>query len=180
MAIRINNLVIGIDESYKRTGISIAADGQLLKVTSIPFRSSDCPSVKRKKLSNIIYQIISKNVSKSHEMFIIVERIRTFSQGFLSTNYIKATAALIATIVDTAYEFNVPVYSVDTRSWKAKIVGTSKPKGKGKNKDTKAPTLEYIKKLGFNVGDDSDAADSACIALYGFLPKNMQNLKIEK
>jgi hypothetical protein len=170
-------IVIGIDESYKRTGISIAADGQLLKVTSIPLRSSDCPSVKRKKISNIIYQIISKNISKSHEMIIIVERIRTFSQGFLSTNYIKATAALIATIVDTAYEFNIPVYSVDTRSWKAKIVGTSKAKGTGKNKDTKAHTLEYVKKLGFEV--DNDAADSACIALYGFLPKNMQNLKKE-
>jgi len=173
-----NKIVIGIDESYKRTGISIAADGKLLKVTSISFRSSDKPSDKRKKISNIIHQIISKNVSKSNEMVIIVERVRTFSQGFLSTNYIKATAALIATIVDTAYKFDIEVYSVDTRSWKAKIVGTSKPKiTKGNNKDTKAPTLEYVKKLGFDV--DDDAADSACIALYGFLQKNMQNLKKE-
>jgi len=106
----------------------------------------------------------------------VCERIRTFTMGkkegkgqFLNINYIKATGGLITTIVDAAYLFGIKVYSVDTRSWKAQVVGTTK--------GGKAPALEFIKNLGFDVKND-DAADSACIALYPFCRK--QNLKLEE
>lgn len=172
-----NKIVIGIDESYTRTGISICADNKLLKVRSINFKGLKNKTDKRNKIKNVIKSIIKAikpKLNSDGEIIIICERIRTFSTGFLSVNYIKSTAALVAVIVDEAKAEGIKTYSVDTRAWKSKIVGTSKNKDK---KQKKAETMEFVKKLGFDVNDD--AADSACIALYGFLPKQKQNLKLE-
>ena len=198
-----NKLVIGIDQSYTRTGISIAGDGKILKVSYIPFEPSECHSEKRKKVKGILTKIITKNISKASEMVIIVERIRQFSGGTLSMDYIKSTGALIGCIVDTASEFGIPVYSADTRSWKSQVVGTSVPKANKYNVDPKKwPTIEFLltrpevsesdilvkvgkrcKKYAKKIGSDKycyndDAADSACIALYGF--KKGRNLKREE
>lgn len=194
-------IVIGVDQSYTRTGLSIAADGQLLKVSSTKFKGCTIKSQKRKHLANLLTKVIELNKHKATEMVILCERIRTFSHGakpkagangdeeqggmFLSTNYIKATGALVATIVDTAYDHGLSVYSADTRSWKSKIVGSSK-KIKG---DKKLATVMHVKKLGFDLESitktgkvvyDDDAADSACIALYGFLPEDKQSLNKEE
>ena len=82
---------------------------------------------------------------------------------------------------------------MDTRSWKSKIVGSSKGKKKqvlitkGKNKgkyktitDNKIETLEYVKNnLGIDTKGDDDIADAICISKYGFLPKSLRNLKLE-
>lgn len=198
-----NKLVIGIDQSYARTGISIAGDGKLLKVGYIPFEPSECHSLKRKKVKGILSKIIKNNQSKASQMVIIVERIRQFSGGNLSMDYIKSTGALIGCIVDTASEFGIPVYSADTRSWKSQVVGTSVPKANKYNVDPKKwPTIEYLlKRKDVNERDilvkvgkrskkfakvingekycyNDDAADSACIALYGF--EKGRNLKREE
>lgn len=196
-------LVIGIDQSYTRTGISIAGDGRLLKVGHIPFEPSECHSEKRKKVKGILTKIIKSNQSKASQMVIIVERIRQFSNGTLSMDYIKSTGALIGCIVDTAAEYGIPVYSADTRSWKSQVVGTSVPKANKFNVDPKKwPTIEYLltrrdvceedllvkvgkrsKKYAHCIGGEKycyndDAADSACIALYGFCKG--RNLKREE
>lgn len=197
-------IVIGIDQSYTRTGISIAGDGQLLKVGYIPFEPSECHSEKRKKVKGKLSQIIKLNQSKASQMVIVVERIRQFSGGNLSMDYIKSTGALIGCIVDTAAEYGVPVYSADTRSWKSQVVGTSVPKANNFNVDPKKwPTIEYIIKRRTDVNErdilvpvgkrskkfakkikgvkycyNDDAADSACIALYGFCKK--RSLKREE
>lgn len=196
-------LVIGIDQSYTRTGISLAGDGKLLKVSYISFEPSECHSEKRKKVSHKLSHIISKNQHKGTQLVVIVERIRQFSSGMLSMDYIKSTGALIGCIVDTAAEFGIPVYSADTRSWKSQVVGTSVPKANSFNVDPKKwPTIEYLlkkrddvketdllvpvgkrsrkfaKKLGgIKYCYNDDAADSACIALYGFCKG--RNLKRE-
>lgn len=186
-------LVIGIDQSYTRTGISIAGDNKLLKVSHISFEPSECHSQKRKKVKDKLTQIIKLNQSKASQLVIIVERIRQFSGGTLSMDYIKSTGALIGCIVDTAAEYGVPVYSVDTRAWKSAVVGTSVPRANSYNVDPKKwPTIEWLlKKAGVSEFDilvpvskrckkyakiikgvkycyNDDAADSACIALYGF------------
>ena len=195
-------LVIGIDQSYTRTGISIVGDGKVLKVGYIPFGDSECHSEKRKKVANKLTQIILKNQQKASQTVVIVERIRQFSAGMLSMDYIKSTGALIGCIVDTAAEYGVPVYSADTRSWKSQVVGTSVPKANNFNVDPKKwPTIEYLLRrrdvheedLLVAVGKRSrkfakqidgvkycyndDAADSVCIALYGF--EKGRNLKRE-
>lgn len=188
-------VVIGIDQSYQNTGISIAADGKLLKVTNKEFKGTLANSEKRKQLAKVLINILNKVPQRATECIIICERIRTFSGGFISTDYIKAMGALIATIVDTAHDYGVEVYSVDTRCWKSTIVGTSKgikvkvpDKKKGGYKyveDKKLPAIKFINGLGFhpvkgNGEPDDDACDSACMALYGFSPKEAQKLKLEK
>lgn len=188
-------IVIGIDQSYQNTGISIAADGKLVKVTSCPLSSLQDNSEKRKALSLYLIKVLAKVSQKSPRILVLCERIRTFSGGHLSTNYIKATGALIACIVDVCREYDIPVYSVATTAWKSAVVGTSKPDADG---NPKMPTIKYICKLGFkdsiitpasskqkkdvfeyNGGRykwNDDAADSAGIALYGFV-KNKKILK---
>ena len=196
-------LVIGIDQSYTRTGISLAGDGKLLKVSYIPFEPSECHSEKRKKVSHKLSHIIQMNQHKASQLVVIVERIRQFSGGTLSMDYIKSTGALIGCIVDTAAEYDIPVYSADTRSWKSQVVGTSVPKANSFKVDPKKwPTIEYLlrrrsdvresdilvpvgkrsKKFAKKLGGtkycyNDDAADSACIALYGFCKG--RNLKRE-
>lgn len=189
-----NKIVIGIDQSYTRTGISICIDDKLKKVTSIDFKGLKTRSEKRKCISNVVRSILTKCSEKATDTVILCERIRTFSpqgkkdkSGGLRPGYLKMTGALIATIVDTAADFNVSVYSVDTRSWKSQVVGKNKSTGK-------QPTVDFIQKLGFNLflrekqmgknkGEkiyDDDAADSACIALYGFIPAKKQKLELEQ
>lgn len=197
------HVCIGIDESYTRTGISVAIDGKLDMVNSISFRGCRIKPDKRLMLSNIINRLILKYKQGPTQLIIIVERIRTFSHSegkpqFISTNYIKSTGALIATIVDTAYKHGVKVFSVDTRSWKSKIVGSSKRNKSLKGKDAKKlETTHFVEKLGFKLTKEiivsrgknkgqkkvvynDDAADSACIALYGFLPRDQRILRLEQ
>lgn len=203
--LKYQKLVIGIDQSYNRCGISIAGDGQLLLVRSTTFPSCKTKVSKRIHLEEIIETILEQNKRKALEKMIIVERIRTFSQGAKQNNdfglrpdYLKSTGALIGTIVDTAYRYNVPVYSVDTRAWKSAILGSSKGRDDNYEKPEKAAAIKFVEALGFdltikdkngqvkqhtkgkNSGKiyyDDDAADSACIALYGFVAN--PKLKLE-
>jgi Holliday junction resolvasome RuvABC endonuclease subunit len=185
-------IIIGIDQSYTRSGISIAADGKLLRISSEAFKGCKSKTDKRNRLIFILNKLIHQAASRSARVAIICERIRLKSQRFVSVNYIVSTGALVGSIVDVAAAHNVKVYSVDTRSWKSQIVGTSKGK---KNKygvdEHKWPTIEYIRSLGFassicsrnrngELVFNDDAADSGCIALYGFLPKSRRKLKLEE
>lgn len=197
-----NKLVIGIDQSYKNTGISLCVDNELKKIGSIYLENLKSNSEKRLMLRDKLDKIISLNINKADKTQIIIERIRLSSQGFINIDYIKSIGALNSIIVDTARAHNLKVYSVDTRSWKSNIVGTSKEKKNKLGVDPKKwPTILYIESLGFHdsiirevsarktkgvfiengkryVYND-DAADSACIAKYGFLPESKQLLKEE-
>lgn len=206
-----SKVVIGIDQSYTRTGITVLCDKELFEMYSLDFEKIKTNTGKREFLSYQLYDImcgVCREVVPD-EMMIITERIRLRSQQFLSEAYIKATGALVATIIDCADKFkaiNVPVYSVDTRSWKSQIVGNSKPlnnkyginpekyrtilylrdKGllryiaeeyKGKGKKGVINVKIEGQKVPCKINDD--LADSYCIAMYGFLPKSKQKLKEE-
>ena len=120
-------IVIGIDQSYKRTGITIMQDNEIYKTFSVDYEYCKNNSEKRVFLENRLWDVVE--FLESNNPLVIVERIRLRSQGFLSEPYIKSTGALIATIVDFFYYWNeIPVYSVDTRAWKSAIIGTSKAK----------------------------------------------------
>jgi len=125
----VDKVVIGIDQSYTRTGITVLVDREVFEVYSIDFKGCKNNTEKRITLRGKIIDIINQAVSeiKSENIIIICERIRLRSQGFLSENYIKSTGALIASIIDICYGYNLPVYSVDTRAWKSAIIGSSKP-----------------------------------------------------
>ena len=201
-----HKIVIGIDQSYKNTGISICKDGILTNIRSIPLKHLEDNSERRNRLAKVLYNIFSLVSLRASEglidVYVIIERIRLQSQGFINIDYIKGIGALNAVIVDQAKQFNILVYSVDTRAWKSAIVGTSKPQRNKYGIDPeKWPTIQYVKSLGFEdkilvpVSNrkkngvfeidgikytyNDDAADSACIALYGFLPQNKQKLLLE-
>ena len=198
---RYNKIIIGIDESYKRTGISIVADNKIKSINSIDFQKIKTNSEKRKILRETLNRLIIKLKPKADEIIIIVEKIRLYSAGFISEDYIKSIGALIAVIVDTAAEHDIKVYSVDTRSWKSKIVGTTKSaKNRKYVNPKKYPTIKYLIGKGYeeqikaylpentkiqnyltdNKGKylyNDDAADSACIALYGTLTDAILHLE---
>jgi len=185
-------IVIGIDQSYNNTGISIAADGKLVKVRSIQLDKYKSNSEKRRALANTLSGLLNAVCPKSKEIICIIERIRLSSKGFLNMDYIKSIGALNSIVVDKCNEYNVPVYSVDTRCWKAQVIGTSKP---APNKygvpEEKWPTVSWLVKQGWEssilipiegrktkgtfVRDgqkymyNNDAADSAGIAMFGFI-----------
>lgn len=201
-----NDFVIGIDQSYKRTGITILKDRQIVEMFSLEYKCCKSNSEKRTVLENILQELMfNHNIANP---LVIVERIRLRSQGFLSEAYIKSTGALIATIIDFFYYYNeIPVYSVDTRAWKSAIVGDSKPlKNPYGIDEKKYRTILYLKEKGLlkyiaeeyngkgkqgvinikingkktpcKINDD--LADSYCIAMYGYLPETKQKLKEEK
>ena len=185
-------VVIGIDQSYANTGISIAADGKLKKVTSKQLEHYENNSEKRGALRITLNGLLRSVTPNGEEVICIIERIRLQSKGFLNINYIKSIGALNSIIVDICGEYNVKVYSVDTRCWKAQVIGTSKPmSNKYGVPDEKWPTVKWLlrqgweenllipilgrKKVGTFVKSsgerymyNNDAADSAGIAMFGF------------
>lgn len=200
-----SKIVIGIDQSYTRTGITVLEDKKILGMHSVNFDGCKTNTEKREHLKHFIESLFDNyNIDN---VMVITERIRLRSQGFLSESYIKSTGALIATIIDIFATYDIPVYSVDTRSWKSQIVGNSKPleNSYGINKE-KYRTILYLRSKGLlkhivepytgrgkqgvvnikingkrtpcKINDD--LADSYCIAMYGFLPEHKQKLKEEK
>lgn len=210
-----NKIVIGIDQSYKRTGITVLVDRKIFKMYSLVFGKEDNNTTKRlflrKSLERTIEDILDvyeceMGFDVATDIKIITERIRLKSQGFVSENYLKSTSALVSTIIDTAENYNINVYSVDTRAWKSAIVGTSKPVDNPYGIDPhKYPTILYMRRMGLlrRIAEpyegrgkkgiipikiegkkvpckiNDDLADSYCIAMYGFLPKGKQKLKEE-
>ena len=149
---------LGIDESYTNFGICVTEgdniiDGKIVKVKSFNFKGLKNKTEKRE----FIRELIKRSIEKYKPNIIIVERIRTFSKGFMGINtYIKNTAPLVTSIVDSAYPQKV--YSVDTRCWKSRVIGQSK--------GNKLVSVKYIKnRFGLKLNDD--AADAACISLFG-------------
>lgn len=195
-------IFIGIDQSYKNTGVSISADGELLKVTSLNLEHYKTNSDKRKELRKYLNNMLKTITTKSDNITCILERIRLHSQGFLNIDYIKSMGALNAVIIDSMYEYDIPVYSVDTRCWKSQVIGTSKPKDNdlGVPRE-KYPTVEWCINQGFEdsilevvegrktkgtfMRDNikymynNDASDSAGISMFGFVG-NLEKLKKEK
>lgn len=189
-------ITIGIDQSYARTGIAMTYKGKLKKVAFIDFKGFRKKTEKRRELSRVLdkYIKVALKHANPEEIVIVCEKIRTFSSHkdeganpfameapVLSPAYIKSTGALIASIVDTAFDYGITVYSVDTRSWKSVILGTSKPLCEpleGVSNPQKIRAIKYIMSLGFEKelevrglrnslrGYCDDAADAACIALY--------------
>lgn len=195
-------VIVGIDQSYNNTGISIAADGKLVKVKSLQLDSYKTNSDKRRALANTLNGLLKAVCPKSKEIICIIERIRLRSQGFLNIDYIKSIGALNSIIIDVCHEFCVPVYSVDTRCWKAQVIGTSKsmPNKYGVPEE-KWPTVKWVIKQGFEssilmhiegkktkgtfIRDgqkymyNNDASDSAGIAMFGFIG-DQDKLQLER
>jgi len=189
---RYREVCVGIDQSYKRTGISVSADGELLRVTSVDLSKLKSKTEKRRKLQDTVKACLFQVSQRADETVVLLERVRTFSDGFLSTPYVKSMGALNSVVVDVAFDYDIDVYDVDTRAWKAAVIGTSKPKHNmyGVN-EKKFPTVQWCCRKGFRkqllhevkgrrtkgtferngkkYEFDDDAADSAAISMFWFL-----------
>lgn len=206
-----DKIVIGIDESYKRTGITVLRNNEdePLVMVSVEYMNCKNNSDKREYLISKLFKIMDKldamGYNNPHCIEVIVERIRLRSQGFLSMNYIKSASALVSTIIDFFVDYDLPVYSADTRAWKSSVIGTSEPEdNKYGINPKKYPMIKYMKNNGLlkyivkpyygrgkagiiNVkinGEmtpcemNDDLADSYGIAKYGFI--SGKKLKEEK
>ena len=186
--------IIGLDQSYKRTGISIAVNGKLKKVTSIDFKGVKSKTAKRLLLSEKLDKAIKSCLKKykPEDIAIVCERIRTFTSSYdIRPDYMKSTGALIAYIVDTGFKYGITTYSIDTRAWKSAVLGSSRPifpPVPGVKDPQKFGSVAYIMKLGFedNLRSksnrnkyymDDDMADGACIALSPFKANKNKFLK---
>ena len=203
-----HKIVIGIDQSYADSGITVGLDGKIKTITDCYTDKLKTNTDKRLLLKSKLTKVFSMMQIKQSELnecdlICIIERIRLQSSGFLNIDYIKGIGALNAMIVDLANEYDIPVYSVDTRAWKSAIVGTSKPyKGdfygidpkkvptilwlikKGYKEQIKEPVSKQkkngvIEKDGERFTYNDNKADSAGICLYGFLPEHKQKLERE-
>lgn len=191
-----NLIIIGIDPSYSRCGITIAGDKEIIHSTSINYKANQASTSKRKQLEAYLIKLLDKAIPLAPRIAIIYERLRTFSSGNkIRPNYLISMGALVSRIIDVASLYSIPVFSVDTRAWKTQIVGTNKPLPLTKLDAlypyaNKLPTLEYVKKkYGIDCSEgvnckgrpifNDDKADSICIAMYGFLPKEIRKLKLE-
>lgn len=197
-----NNVCIGIDQSYKNCGISISGDGKILKIRSLNLEKYKSNSDRREALKSTLNKIINTIMPSCGHIVCVIERIRLRSEGFLNIDYIKSIGALNSIIVDVCHSYNINVYSVDTRCWKAQVVGTSKPAPnvfgvpeekwptirwllkQGWEKDLLIPITGKKKKGTFVRGDqrymyNNDAADSACISLFYFVG-DRNKLQLEK
>lgn len=203
--------VIGIDQSYNRTGIVAIYKHEKewerperIKFISIDFAKCKTNTEKRKLISSDIEWVVSSALEKGYSVSVVCERIRLFSKGKISLDYIEKTGALIAAIADTLDRYGIQLYSVDTKTWKSSIVGTSKPKENKYGIDpNKYPTIKFVQGCGhlkdilipytgrgkkgiiratdgcqYEINDD--LADAYCIALYGLLSEERQKLKLEK
>lgn len=200
-----NEIVVGIDQSYQNTGISIVADGKLKDIRSIRLDKYKNNSQKRGVLHTKLQHLMSDVTNKSNSVVCIVERARLHGgpTSFVNIDAIKAMGALTATIVDVMDQYGVKVYSVDTRCWKSQVIGTSKPQSNNYGvPEEKWPTIRWCIRQGFEqkllvdvsatrkqkgtfvrAGKkyqyNNDAADSAGIAMYWVLGDH-NKLQLEK
>lgn len=208
-----DKISIGIDESYQRTGITVLMNDykEPILMKSVNFEGCKTNYDKREFLVSELFKIMDREdslgINNPHDIGVIVERIRLKSQGFISFDYIKSMSALVSKIIDFFMDYDIPVYSVDTRSWKSTIVGTSTgEENKYGINPKKYPTIKYMrdngllkyivepyegkgtigvikvkmdgKKVPCRVNDD--LADSYCIAKYWFLDKRFRKIKEER
>ena len=184
-------IIIGIDQSYTETGICIIQNEKIIKYFSIKFNGCN-NTEKRNKIRERLDTILCKLYKYQDDIKVICERIRTFTNGnSLRPQYLISTGALIATIVDCAYKHQVKTYSVDTRSWMSKVIGSA-VKGKSKSNlefssKTVKPSVDFVlKKYKIDVSYktktgltryNDNVSDAICIAFYGFVKNPL--LKLE-
>lgn len=124
---------VGIDQSYKRTGISVSCDGTLKLVRSYDLHKMSKHDA-RQKVARQADSAVMSALSKSEHVVVLLERIRLFSQQFISMPYILSMGMMNGAVYDNlVYNFKdemksgkLEIMTVETRAWKKAVVGTTK------------------------------------------------------
>ena len=80
-------ICIGVDQSYKRTGVSMSVDGTLLHVKSIEL-AKYTKHKSRMLVAEEVKRATYAALDAADHVIVILERIRMFSQQFVSMPYI--------------------------------------------------------------------------------------------
>ena len=105
----IESCIIGLDQSYSDTGISVIINGELELITHLTFEDCWNDTEKRFLLCKTLYNLlgyISLHMEDLAPIQVIYERIRLISSGFLSMDYIMNISAMCMRIVDVCHIFN--------------------------------------------------------------------------
>lgn len=165
-----NKIVIGIDQSYKCTGIAVYVYNSDTKRGRFWRTFAIVPKVRSKArarwaIANEILTLIIKIISMhSGRPWICFERPRLFSKGHISAPYLLSIGALNGLIIDRADGWDIPCYSVDTRAWRCAAVGTCKRKDNSKGiPPEKYYTVKHFCKAGYKRRLIRRAADGSKI-----------------
>ena len=124
---------VGIDQSYKRTGISVSCDGTLKLVRSYDLHKMSKHDA-RAMIASRADAAVKSALSKSEHVVVLLERIRLFSQQFISMPYIMSMGMMNGAVYDglacSYKDFmesgKLEIMTVETRAWKKAVVGTTK------------------------------------------------------
>lgn len=124
---------VGIDQSYKRTGISVSCDGTLKLVRSYDLHKMSKHDA-RAETAKQAGAAVKSALSKSEHVVVLLERIRLFSQQFISMPYILSMGMmngavydnLVCNFEDCIKSGKLEIMTVETRAWKKAVVGTTK------------------------------------------------------
>lgn len=201
------DVIIGIDQSYDCTGIAVISDLSTgfprVEDTAKLYLKNECDTpaearyMLRSALECMISSLAEENTFQGTKgICVIYERVRLFTAGHIAEEYIKNMSMMVGMIEDLCWQLDIDCYSVDTRAWKSKVVGTTKPLENDKFVDPKKyPTIKYVEEeLGIVedirdiLPDDTrkrnylvdngikyvyndNVADAICIGLYGYIKK---------
>lgn len=166
--------------------MAVCVKGKVRKTYSLDFKGFNSKPQRRSEIRRVLSKILDNCLKKykPEEIIILVERTRTYTQGnIFNDKVISAFYTIIGSIVDVGFERGIKTFSVDTRSWKSKVLGTSKPyvvPFTGVKDPQKILSVKKAISLGFEEelkvykgrGEfkyyNDDLADAICISLYCF------------
>lgn len=134
--LRYQTVIIGFDPSYDDTGFSVWADGELIDAGNVDWQEADTKPQKRLRLRDFVSDIVYEYVQQAFVVEVYSEGVRQFSSApagskkdsvFVSFKAITTLSMLSTSIIDPAGIYDVPVYGVETKSWKSHVVGSSVP-----------------------------------------------------
>lgn len=162
-----NKVVIGIDQSYKCTGVAVyiyngeTKKGRFWRAFAITPKKRT-KTRKRAVIAGYIDDLLSDFRYRYDDVRICFERPRLFSKGHISASFLLSIGALNGAIIDTAESWDVSCYSVDTRAWRRAAVGTCERKENHKGiPPEKYFTVKHFCKIGYKRRIIQRAADGS-------------------
>lgn len=143
-------ICIGYDQSYTNTGIAVAGITNKRQIDIIHLESYRGQKNKfefRKGLVLRTRMLLREYRCKADRAYALCEAVRAHSGGGMSMNNHLSWGALQGCLADYLYQkHDIILRVVDTRAWKAKVVGTSKPAEHAPPgvDPKKWPTIQYI------------------------------------
>lgn len=143
--------IIGIDESYANTGIALNVRGKAVVTKSLLSESKNGMRLEvQSTIRELNWMAKEMYAIPQGKIAIVFERVRLFSNSFISTQYMVSMSYLNGAIIMEGARLNIPCFSVDTKCWKSHVVGSSKGKvNKYGVEEKKFLTLDWCMRNGY-------------------------------